>query len=123
MIIVDSFGWIEYLADTPLASKYEKYLSDLSQIITPSIVVYEVYKKIQITKGEEKALLVIGQMTKTEIIPLDTEIALSAADISLKYSLPMADAIVYATGIIKNCSIATSDSHFKNLDRVIFISR
>jgi len=59
MIIVDSFGWIEYLSDGPLTNKYEKYLSDLTKVITPTIVLYEVYKKIKNTKykrGREGAV-------------------------------------------------------------------
>ena len=121
MIIVDSFGWIEYLSDSPLANKYEKYLADLTKVITPAIVLYEVYKKIKITKGEEKALLVAGQIMKSIMVPVDNEIALCAAEVSLRYSLPMADALVYAAGINKNCPIVTSDPHFQDLEGVIFI--
>ena len=51
---------------------------------------------------------------KTKVIELNTEIALSAVEVSLRYSLPMADAIVYATGINTKCSVVTSDPHFKN---------
>ena len=68
MIVIDSFGWIEYLSDGPLADKYEKYFSDLAKIITPTIVVYEVYKKIKIAGAEEKAMLIIGQIMKTKVI-------------------------------------------------------
>lgn len=121
MIIVDSVGWIEYLADGSLADKYEKYLSDLTKLITPTIIVYEVYKRIKTARGEEKALLIVAQMMKTKTVVLDGEIALSAVELSLRYSLPMADAIVYATGLKEKCSIVTSDPHFQNLDNVIFI--
>lgn len=121
MILVDSFGWIEYLSGGPLADKYEKYFSKLEEVFTPTIVFYEVYKKIKTTLGEEKALLVIAQMMKTDVVPLDSETALSAAELSLRYSLPMADAIVYATGTNKKCQIVTSDPHFKNLGGVIFL--
>jgi len=58
---------------------------------------------------------------KTVMVSLDDEIALSAAELSLRHFLPMADAIVYATGINKNCSIVTSDPHFQNLEGVIFL--
>ncbi|PIV56453.1 VapC toxin family PIN domain ribonuclease [Candidatus Desantisbacteria bacterium CG_4_10_14_0_8_um_filter_48_22] len=121
MIIVDSFGWIEYLSNGPLAGKYEKYLSDLSGVVTPSIVVYEVYKKVKKTKGEETALIVAGQLMKTRTIALDNEIALSAAELSLRHSLPLADAVVYATGIKEKCQVVTSDPHFRDLENVIFI--
>lgn len=33
----------------------------------------------------------------------------------------MADAIVYATAIEKNCKVVTGDMHFKGLDKIVFI--
>ncbi len=48
-------------------------------------------------------------------------IALFAADLSLQYSLPMADAIVYTTAMEEECKVVTSDAHFKWLDKVVFI--
>ena len=65
--------------------------------MTPSIVVYEVYKRLKKEKGEEVALEAYAQITRTQIIPLDQDSALQAADISLAHSLAMADAIVYST--------------------------
>ena len=121
MIVVDSFGWIEYFADGPLANDYARFLSDLSQIVTPAIVIYEVYKKIKRERREEDALIAVAQMQKTKVIPLDISISLSAADISLDKGLPMADAIVYATAMANNCEVATSDSHFAELPNVRFI--
>jgi len=44
-----------------------------------------------------------------------------AAKISLKHSLPMADAIVYATAAKEGCPVVTSDSHFKGLEDVIYL--
>ncbi|MBI3584034.1 MAG: type II toxin-antitoxin system VapC family toxin [Nitrospinae bacterium] len=77
MLLIDSSGWIEFFADGPLAIQYSKYLKDLSKIVTPSIVIYEVYKKVKKERTEEDALLVVS---------LNESIALLAADISLKYA-------------------------------------
>jgi len=46
LIIVDSCGWIEFLADGPLADDYAPYFAIPDEIITPSVVVYAVTKKI-----------------------------------------------------------------------------
>ncbi|HEC68609.1 MAG TPA: type II toxin-antitoxin system VapC family toxin [Candidatus Desulfofervidus auxilii] len=121
MILVDSYGWIEYFAEGPLCNKYEQYLTNLKDIITPVIVVYEVYKKIKRERDEKAALEVLAQLSKTNIITLSETLAVKAADVSLKFKLPMADAIVYATAIIQNCEVVTSDPHFKELPNVIFI--
>ncbi|MEW6410725.1 MAG: type II toxin-antitoxin system VapC family toxin [Nitrospirota bacterium] len=121
MILVDSSEWIEYFTDVPFALEYSKYLKDLRKIVTPTIVLYEVYKKIKRERTEEDALLAVSLINKTTIVTLSESIALLAADLSLKHSLPMADAIVYATALEKNCKVVTSDTHFKGLDRVVLV--
>ncbi len=121
MILLDSSGWIEFFGQGPRALKYAGYLKDLSGIVTPTVVVYEVYKKIKKEKTEEEALLAVSLMKRTSIVPLEESIALLAADLSLKYALPMADAMVYATAVEKNADLITSDAHFKGLERVILI--
>jgi len=121
MVLVDSFGWIEYLAEGRLADQYERYLAKATEVVTPTIVLYEVYKKLRRERKEEEALLVAAQMTKTRIVPLSEDIALSAAEVSLKFALPLADAIVYATAIKEACPVVTSDPHFKGLSDVIYI--
>jgi predicted nucleic acid-binding protein len=121
MLLVDSSGWIEFFTEGLLASEYSKYLKDLTKIKTPTIILYEVYKKIKRERTEEDALLAVSLINRTSVIPLNESIALLAADLSLKYSLPIADAIVYATALEENCKIVTSNTHFKGLDRVMFV--
>ena len=123
MVIVDSSGWIEYFTDGPLASAYARHLKDLSALATPTIVVYEVYKKIKRERSEEDALSAVSIMNRSMVVPLTESIALLAADLSLKHTLPMADAMVYATAVEKQCGLITSDGHFKDLAGVIFIGK
>jgi predicted nucleic acid-binding protein len=122
MLLIDSSGWIEFFTDGPLAKAYAKRLKDPAKIVTPTVVLYEVYKKIKREKTEEDALLAVSLMNRTSVVELSESIALLAADLSIQNSLPMADAMVYATAIEKNCSVVTSDEHFKKLDKVIFVS-
>lgn len=121
MFLIDSSVWIEFFTDGPLAAQYSKYFKNPAKIITPSIIMYEVYKKVKKERTEEDALLVVSLINKTTIIPLNESIALLAADVSLKYDLPMADAIVYATALENNCVVITGDAHFKGLEMVVFV--
>lgn len=121
MILVDSCGWLEFLADGPLAQAYQRYFERLEELVTPTIILYEVYKKIKRERGEEDALLVAAQMHRTRLVQLTPGIALYAADLSLKHFLPMADAIVYATALVEQCQVVTSDQHFAGLDGVVFV--
>ena len=121
MILVDSCGWIEYLADGDKAEEYAKYFLDPKEIVTPTIVIYEVFKKILKERGEEAAVMVAAQMSGTRVIELSEMLSLTAANLSVKHNLPMADAIVYATAELLGCQVVTSDKHFKDLENVIFI--
>ncbi|MBF7084692.1 type II toxin-antitoxin system VapC family toxin [Desulfallas sp. Bu1-1] len=121
MILVDSCGWIEFLTNGEKSGEYAKYLTDYCHIVTPSIVIYEVYKKVLRELGEEAALIVAAQMNSTKVVELTAGLSLLAAGLSIKHSLPMADAIVYATAKTLNYRVVTSDKHFMDLENVIFI--
>lgn len=120
--LVDSSGWIEFFSGGPLADRYASYLKDPAQLVTPTIVLYEVYKKVKRERGEETALLAVGQLSATMVIPLTESIALLAADLSLQYGLAMADAIVYATARDQQARIVTSDADLKDLPAVVYLS-
>jgi predicted nucleic acid-binding protein len=123
LILIDSYGWIEYLAGGKLAPRYEKYVERSSEenTVTPTIIVYEVYRKVRREKGEEMALEVYGQLARTKIVPLSEELAISAADMSIKLRLGMADSIIYATAKSEEARLVTSDEHFRGLEGVEFI--
>jgi len=123
MVIVDSSGWIEFFTDGPLATVYAKHLRALDNVFLPTIILYEVYKIIKCERTEEDALSAASVMHRTLIVSLSDSIALLAADLSLKHSLPMADAMVYATAVEKQCGLITSDRHFKELIGVTFIGK
>lgn len=123
MNLVDSSGWLEFFTDGPLASKYSHYLEEPQELVVPTLVIYEVYKKIKKERNEEEALLSIAHMGKAKIVVLNDTLAMSAADVSLKYSLSMADAIIYATSLQENAKLITSDIHFSRLNNVVFLKK
>ena len=123
MILLDSYGWIEYFTDGPRAKKYEKYVEAVNEddTVIPTIVVYEVYRKVKASAGEESAIEAYAQLKRAKIVELDERIALRAADISLSLNLGMADAVVYATAQKFDAKVVTSDVHFKGMKGVEFI--
>ncbi len=118
MHIVDSCGWLEWFTDGKQAEKYEQCLTQVDAILVPGIVLYEVYKVLKREVGEEKAILAISYMKRSNIIPLDDNMAIKAADTSLLHCLSMADAMVYATAQMHEALIYTSDADFKGLPLV-----
>ena len=82
---------------------------------------YEVYKRLKKEKGEQVALEVYAQMTRTKIAALDEQTALKAADVSLERGLAMADAIVYSTARAYSGQFITSDKDWKELPGVQYV--
>ncbi len=123
MILVDSSGWIEFFTDGGNAERYGSYLEEPSQVITPTVVLYEVYKIVKRERTEEEALLAAAQIQKTRIVPLSESLALAAADVSLELRLAMADSIVYATAQAENAELVTSDKDLRGLPGVTFVAK
>ena len=120
-ILMDSSGWIEFFTEGPLAKRYAAYFSPRHDRIIPTIVLYEVYKKIKRERGEETALLVSAQLSASHVVQLTESIAYLAADMSLLYGLAMADAIVYATARDQDAQVVTGDADLKDLPGVIYV--
>ena len=123
MRLVDSSGWLEYLTDGSLADEYAHYLGDLDEVLTPTVVLHEVYKWVRRERSEEEALMVAAQVQKSCIAPLSSTIALTAADLSIEHGLAMADSIVYATAVVGGVEVVTSDRDFESLPGVVYLKK
>ena len=106
--------------DGPLAGIYAQHLKHPNDVLTPTIVLYEVYKVVKRRRSEEEALTAAAQMGKTQLVPLNDTVALTAADASLTYQLAMADAIVYATALTHKAKLVTSDADLASLPGVVY---
>jgi len=122
-VVVDSTGWVEFLGNGPKADAFAKYLDNPQDVLLPTIVVYEVYKKILREQGQtlaERFLSHAFAFHEREL-PLDIALAALAAKTSLDANLPMADAIIYASARAHEAELITSDAHFKGLPGVTLL--
>jgi predicted nucleic acid-binding protein len=120
-IVVDSSGWLEYLTADTKADLFAPYFEEHRSILVPAIVVYEVRKVLLLRQTNDVAEAFSSQVSRRTIIPIDEEIALSAAGLSVHYRLAMADALLYATSEREKAEFITSDPHFKGLPRVTLL--
>ena len=122
MKVMDSSGWLHYFMNGPLTERYSEILSGKqNQLVTPTIVLYEVSKRLKQAAGEDLVAECESQMEKTHVVDLTSDIALRAAELSIQYKLATADSIVYASADVLGMNLITSDSDFKNLPRVEYI--
>ena len=120
MRVIDTSAWIEWLVGSALGKKLSKEFPDKSRCIVPTIVQLELSKWLVREVGEEQADQVIAYTQKCVVVPLDTAIALLAADLHRAHKLATADAIVYATARQQGADLVTCDAHFKGLPNVVF---
>ena len=123
MNIIDSSCWFEYLMNTNIGAKVAPIIENPGELVVPTITLYEVYKKLLAEKSEEYALDVVSYMQAGKIIELDAGISLSAAQISRKHKLPMADSIIYATSLHYSAIIFSCDKHFKDIPDIQYFPK
>lgn len=121
--VVDTSAWIEWLAGSALGKKLGKQFPGQERCIVPTIVQLELAKWLLREVGEDEADQVMAYTQKCVVVPLDTTIALLAADLHREHKLATADAIVYATARHAGADLLTCDAHFKRLPDVVFFPK
>jgi len=116
--LVDSSAWLEYFADGPNARFFAPAIEKPRDLLVPTIVVFEIYKRVLQQRNERAALEAISVLQHGQLIELTASLAIAAARISHHEKLPMADSIILATARAQNATIWTQDSDFKEMDRV-----
>jgi predicted nucleic acid-binding protein len=122
-IIVDSSGWIEYLGGGRKANDFAAYLDSQAILFLPSLVVYEVHKKLYREAGKTPADQFVSKAFEfgERVIPLSIELSIKASKISLEERLSMSNAIIYVSAFQVKAQLVTSDSHFENLPGVTIL--
>lgn len=120
LCVVDTSAWIEWLIDSPVGRKIGAQFPNQAYCIVPTIVQLELAKWMTREVGDEEADQVLAYTQKCQVVPLDTQIALLAADLHHQHKLATADAIVYATAQHKGAHILTCDAHFAKLPHVTY---
>jgi predicted nucleic acid-binding protein len=123
MNVVDSSGWLEYFADGQNADFFAPAIENLSELVVPSISVYEVFKRVLQQRGEGDALEAVAVMQQGTIVDWDTAIALVAAKLSVDSGLPMADSVMLATARVKNATLWTQDADFRGIEGVEYVEK
>lgn len=123
MNLVDSSGWIEVFVGGTNADHFQRVIKDTKNLIVPTIVIYEVFRKLLVEKSEGEALEHIGVLLKSRQVELNAELALQAAKISVDQKLGMADSIIFATAQKYNATIWTQDADFKGLPGVKYFAK
>lgn len=121
--LVDSSGWLEYLADGPNSPYFVAPLTDTSRLIVPTICLYEVFRVVLRERGEHDAIRVAALMHQGREIELSPPLALEAARLTHEHNLAMADAIILATARSFHATLWTQDADFRDFSDVRFFAK
>jgi len=123
MNLVDSSGWLEYLADGRNARFFAPALEDTENLIVSTINIYEVFKRVLGQRGEDAALQAVALMQQANIVDVTSPIAMDAANLSAELKLPMADSLIVATAQACGAVLWTQDSDLDGLPNVRFTKK
>ena len=123
MNLVDSCGWLEYLADGSNAGFFAPAVENTEKLLVPTLCILEVFKRVLQQRGEDSALQAVALMQQGQIVDLSVGIAVSAAKIGYAMKLPLADAAIVATARLHKATIWTQDSDLQNVEGVKFVKK
>jgi predicted nucleic acid-binding protein len=123
MNVVDSCGWLEYFADGANADFFAAAIESTSELVVPSISVYEVFKCVLQQRDESDALQAVAVMQQGVVVDLDFALALEAAKLSVDLGLPMADSVMLATARAHNATLWTQDADFEQVEGVEYVEK
>ncbi len=123
MRLVDTSAWIEWLIASPTGKAMKAVIPAREEWLVPTIVQLELAKWLVCEVGEDRADQIVAFTQMCIVVPLDTKIALAAAELCGKHKLATADAVVYATAVEYGADLLTCDAHFDGLPGVTFIKK
>ncbi len=123
MNVVDSSAWLEYFADGPNAPYFTKAILKTNELVVPTIVVHEVFKKVLRERGEDEALRIAAVLQQGQVADLDVRVALDAARLGAELELPLADAAILATTRAYDAVLWTQDADFEGMEGVRYRQR
>lgn len=121
--VIDSSAWLAYFADEPGADQFAAAIEHAAHSVVPTVCLYEVFKVVLRERSEDEALQAAAVMQQGRVVPLDAELALAAAVLSLEHRLPFADSVVYATARAVDALVWTQDEHFAALADVRYFPK
>ena len=123
MILVDTSAWIEWLISSPTGDALTPYMPKQADWLVPTMVQLELNKWLNREVGEEKSDQVIAFTQVCQVVPLDAEVALLAAEVYRTHKLATADAVIFATAKLHGARLVTCDAHFKDLSNVDLVEK
>jgi len=87
------------------------------------MTLFEVFKVVNRQRSEDAAIQAVALMKQGQEIPLDSSLAIQAAQLSQELKLPMADSIILTTARAYQAELWTQDDDFEGMDGVRYFPK
>lgn len=120
--VYDTRFFIEYFhspndADT---RALKENLRSTDEKMISAVTIHEIHR-LNLKKMDRETAKLRSALIKNEfrIIDVDYEIAVTGAEISNKYKIPLADSIIAATTLSRGCNLVSDDRHFREIKGLV----
>ena len=97
MRVFDKSVWIEWMIGTPAGQTFNPAFEAIESCIVPSLVQFELFRWHLRERTREEAERLLAFSMSGIVVPLDSQTAVHAAELSREHRLHASDAIIYAT--------------------------
>ncbi len=119
--VLDSYAFLAYLQDEPVAERIEKLMETAAKgrcrlflsMINLGEILYIIERRGGVARAQD-ALALIRQLP-IEILPADEQMILAAAHIKANHAISYADSFAVAAAMQQEASILTADPEFKSV--------
>lgn len=122
-VCLDTSGWIEIAEDGANAKRFAKVLSSTAPLIVSAISIYEIAKYTTREAGEQAAAELLAFIRQYQIVEINADLCITAAGISARHQLTMADSLIYATSLANEATLWTQDVDFNGLPHVKYFAK
>jgi predicted nucleic acid-binding protein len=125
--VLDANVAVSFLINTPGAEAAEVIFNEAgkgeAELFMSAMQIGEIYYTILRKGGAQEARRAVGVLEHigVQILPLDQDRIIAAAQLKHETGLAIADAVAAATALGLNCQLVTSDKDFKRVEKKVKI--
>ena len=117
----DSWAWVEFFRGSRTGESVKRIVEGGEVLFTPSVCLAEIKVKY-LSEGRDPRDRLSFMKARTSIVEVDADVAEEAADLKVRYSLHMIDALILACARKAGGELVTGDKHLQGIPGVLMVA-
>ncbi len=115
-LLLDTYAILELFSGSEIGLQVKELIENEGEILISSLTIYEAGTFIERKYGKEISEEYLRSIEDHwSIVDVDREVARSAISLKMKFKLPMADCLIYASARKNNARIVSGCKHFRSI--------